>query len=233
MAVSASLRLSRLCGGLLLLRGGAALVAVTTLAALLAAVLTRLGGVRDLGGALLGHAFFPRRRSARPALSDWGRACAGVLELYQFDRVRAVNVRRMVAGLLLVSLLAACTNPDQKLRESAAQTAREAASEVTTVRLAVEQLHTHRLWAQPARQVVADAEKALDKSASSFASQQPSSELSARLYEQVTSTLDDAETTVTAVRIALGNDDLTAAERQLASLRKASSDLAKIGELAP
>ena len=140
--------------------------------------------------------------------------------------------RSIVAGLLLVLLLAGCGNPDQKLQENAAQMAREAASEVNTTRLAVEQLRSHRLWAQPARQMVADAEKNLSKTASSFASQQPTTDTSSRLYEQVTSALDAAESAVTAVRIALGNGDLAAAERQLQTLRQTTGDLEKIGELA-
>ncbi|GAA1123123.1 hypothetical protein GCM10009630_21280 [Kribbella jejuensis] len=140
--------------------------------------------------------------------------------------------RSIVAGLLLVLLLAGCGNPDQKLWENAAQVAREAASEVNTTRLVVEQLRSHRLWAQPAGRMVADAEKSLAKTASSFASQQPETDASSRLYEQVTSALDAAESAVTAVRIALGNGDLAAAERQLQTLRQTTGDLNKIGELA-
>jgi hypothetical protein len=142
-------------------------------------------------------------------------------------------MRRLIAGVLvLVALLAGCGNPDQKLREAAAQSGRAAASEVNTTRLAVEQLRAHRLWSQPAGRMVADAEKGLNTAASSFASQQPSTDVSARLYEQVTKTLTDAQTVVTAIRIALGNDDLAAAEQQLDALRRSGSDLEKIGELA-
>ena len=158
--------------------------------------------------------------------------CRGTCGVH-VNRTGMVSVRRSIAGcLLLVLPLTGCGNQDQKLRENAAQTARAAASEVTTAQLAVEQLRIRHLWAQPAGQIVADAEKTLDKTASSFASQQPASEVSARLYEQVTSALDDAESAVTAVRIALGNNDLAAAERQLTTLRQASTDLGKIGELA-
>lgn len=141
--------------------------------------------------------------------------------------------RWVAAGLLLVMLLAGCGDPDSKLRDAAAQTAREAASEVGTTRTAVEQLQAHRLWPQPARQLVADSEKSLDKASSSFAAQQPSTPVSERLYEQVTKALDDAQTAVTAVRIALGNDDLAGAGQQLDALRLASKDLGEIGELAP
>lgn len=144
-----------------------------------------------------------------------------------------VSVRRwIVVGLLLVLVLAGCGNPDQKLREAAAQSARQAMSDVNTTRLTVEQLAAHRLWSQPAGQLVKDAESGLEKTASSFSSQQPTTAASTRLYEQVTKTLDDAQTGVTAVRIALGNNDLAAAERQLDGLRRAAGDLKAIGELA-
>jgi tRNA(Ser,Leu) C12 N-acetylase TAN1 len=140
---------------------------------------------------------------------------------------------RWIAGALAATLLlGGCADPEQKLRETAAQSAREAASEVNTTRLVVEQLRAHRLWSQPAGRMVGDAEKGVEKAASSFAAQQPSTEESRRLYEQTSKSLDDAETAVTAVRIALGNNDLTAAERQLVVLRQSATDLDRIGELA-
>ncbi|MFC6159471.1 hypothetical protein [Kribbella jiaozuonensis] len=141
-------------------------------------------------------------------------------------------LRWIAVGVLAAVVLAGCGDPDQKLRDNAAQTARTAASEVNTTRLVVEQLQAHRLWAQPARRMVDDAEKSLGKTADSFSTQQPSTEQSARLYEQVNSTLDDAVSAVTAVRIALGNNDLAAAERQLPALRLSSKDLERVGELA-
>jgi outer membrane murein-binding lipoprotein Lpp len=134
--------------------------------------------------------------------------------------------------VLATVLLAGCGDSDQKLRDNAAQTARTAASEVNTTRLVVEQLRAQRLWMQPARRMVDDAEKSLGKTADSFSTQQPSTEQSARLYEQVNSALDDAVSAVTAVRIALGNDDLAAAERQLTALRLSGRDLDQVGELA-
>ncbi|RZU01822.1 hypothetical protein EV645_7919 [Kribbella rubisoli] len=138
----------------------------------------------------------------------------------------------MAVGVLAAVLLAGCGDPDQKLRDNAAQTARTAASDVNTTRLVVEQLQAHRLWIQPARRMVDDAEKSLGTTADSFSTQQPSTEQSARLYEQVNSTLDDAVAAVTAVRIALGNSDLAAAERQLAALQLSGEDLDQVGELA-
>ncbi|MEV4264295.1 hypothetical protein [Kribbella sp. NPDC049584] len=141
-------------------------------------------------------------------------------------------LRWIAGGVLAAVLLTGCGDPDQKLRENAAQTARTASSEVNTTRLVVEQLQARRLWAQPARRMVDDSEKSLGKTADSFSTQQPSTEQSARLYEQVNSALDDAVSAVTVVRIALENDDLAAAERQLPALRLSGKDLDQIGELA-
>jgi hypothetical protein len=134
--------------------------------------------------------------------------------------------------LVLIMPLTGCGDPNQNLRAAAAQSAREAASEVNTTRLTVEQLEAHRLWSQPADQLVGDAEKGVEKAVSSFSAQQPSTVESRRIYEQVTKTLDDAEQAVTAVRIALGNNDLAAAERQLSGLARSAAELDRIGELA-
>lgn len=151
---------------------------------------------------------------------------------YGYRTVRC-QVRRWVTTVCcLLLVLAGCGDPDQKLRDAAAQTAREAASEVNTTRLVVEQLQLRRLWRQPADVMVADAEKGLDQAAGSFANQQPSTDESRRLYEQVGDALDNAEKAVTATRIALGNDDLTAASKQLDALRRSGAELDKIGELA-
>ena len=132
----------------------------------------------------------------------------------------------------LVLLLAGCGDPDQKLRDAAAQSAREAASEVEMTRLVVEQLQARHLWQQPADQMVMDAEKSLEKAVSSFTAQQPSTTQSRRLYEQVGKALDDAQKAVTATRIALREQDLAAATRELAVLRKSGEELNRIGELA-
>jgi len=129
-------------------------------------------------------------------------------------------------------MLAGCGNPDQKLREAAAQSARAAASEVAMTQLVVEQLQAHKLWPQPADQMVGDAEKSLEKAVSSFTAQQPATDSSRRLYDEVGTALDDAQKAVTATRIALGQDDLAAAGRQLAVLRKSGERLERIGELA-
>jgi hypothetical protein len=141
-------------------------------------------------------------------------------------------VRRLVVACLLVPLLlGGCGNPDQKLVDAAAQAGREAESGVNTARLAIEQLEAGRLWRQPAAQLVDDAEKDVEKAGSSFSSQQPSTDASRRTYEQVNEALDNAAKAVTAVRIALGNDDLPTAVRQVDVLRRSGAELQRIGEL--
>ena len=134
--------------------------------------------------------------------------------------------------LVVVAALNGCSSPDDRIRQSAAQAAEDAVSEVNTTRLTIEQFRAHKLWPQPAGEMVGDAEKGLEQAVSSFSAQQPASPDSRRLYEQTTKVLDDAQSAVRAVRIALGNDDLAAAEEQLAALRSSTADLGRITELA-
>ncbi|TCC30854.1 hypothetical protein [Kribbella speibonae] len=131
-------------------------------------------------------------------------------------------------GVMLVLLLGGCGNPDQQLRDAAAQAAREAASDVGTAALAVEQLRASRVWPQAAGQLVADAEKGVERAVGSFAAQQPSTDASRRVYADVTRALGDAQQAVTATRIALGNDDLAAAARELGVLRRTGVELSRI-----
>jgi hypothetical protein len=138
----------------------------------------------------------------------------------------------VAAGCCLAVLLSGCGDPDRKLRQAAAQSARAAASEVAMTQLVVEQLREHRLWQQPADQMVADAEKSIEKAVGSFTAQQPSTPESRRLYDEVGTALDDAQKAVTATRIALGQQDLAAATREVAVLKKSGETLEQIGELA-
>jgi hypothetical protein len=139
----------------------------------------------------------------------------------------------VVAGVAFVLMVAGCGSAeDQQLTDAAAQSAREAASEVGTAQLAVEQLLADKLWSRPANQMVRDAEKNLGKLTSSFESQQPQTDNSRRIYDQTDKALSDAQQAVTAIRIALGNDDLGAASRQLAVLQRSEETLDRIGELA-
>jgi hypothetical protein len=148
---------------------------------------------------------------------------------------RRVLRRVLAAGagaLAVLAVLGGCAAPDDRIRQSAAQAAEDAVSEVNTTRLTVEQFRARRLWSQPAGVMVGDAEKGLEKAVGSFSRQQPETTESRRLYEQTTKALDDAQSAVTAVRIALGNDDLAAAEQQLSALRMSAADLRRITELA-
>ncbi|MEU4605679.1 hypothetical protein AB0F43_22075 [Kribbella sp. NPDC023972] len=140
--------------------------------------------------------------------------------------------RMVVAGVACLLMVAGCGSADQQLTDAAAQSAREAASEVGSAQLAVEQLLADKLWSRPANQMVRDAEKNLGKLTSSFESQQPQTDNSRRIYDQTEKALSDAQQAVTATRIALGNDDLGAASRQLAVLQRSEQTLDRIGELA-
>ena len=135
---------------------------------------------------------------------------------------------RWVLGVLLLVSLTACAGPDQKLQDAGSQAAREAAAEVGTARVAVQQLLDGKLWAQPANQLVADSEKALDGIVSGFDSQQPETEQSQKLYDEYSKTLDDAAKAVTTVRIALKNNDKTAAARQVGVLEKSAQQLTEL-----
>ncbi|TCC44900.1 hypothetical protein E0H75_30705 [Kribbella capetownensis] len=140
--------------------------------------------------------------------------------------------RWVVFGLLCALLLGGCGNADQQLTDAAAQSARQAESEVNTTRLVVEQLQVRHLWRRTAVVMVTDAEKSVAKAVSSFDGQQPSTNESRRMYEQVGEALDNAQKAVTATRIALGNDDLAAALRQFDVLRRSADELDRIGEQA-
>jgi hypothetical protein len=85
------------------------------------------------------------------------------------------------------------------------------------------------VWSRAAGQLVADAEKGVEKAVGSFAAQQPSTDESRRVYADVTTALDNAQQAVTATRIALGNDDLAAASRELGVLRQTGLVLSRIG----
>ena len=94
--------------------------------------------------------------------------------------------------------------------------------------LAVRQLLEHKLWKQPAEQLVKDAEKSLSTVSSGFAAEQPQTEESRRTYDEVTRALDEAESAVTATRIVLANGDLTAAARQIPVLDQVADRLQEV-----
>ncbi|TWD81710.1 hypothetical protein FB561_2832 [Kribbella amoyensis] len=138
-------------------------------------------------------------------------------------------MRRVIAAPLLAAvLLAGCAGPDQQLQDAAEQAAANGASEVGTTSLAVRQLLDHNLWQQPAGQLVEDAEKAIGKVVTGFDAEQPASAESRRTYDEVSRALDDAAAAVTATRIALGNDDLATAARQLGVLDRSAARLREL-----
>lgn len=135
---------------------------------------------------------------------------------------------RWVLGVLLLVSLTACAGPEQKLQDAGAQAAPEAAAEVGTARVALQQLLDGKVWAQPANQLVADSEKALDGIVSGFDSQQPTTEQAQKLYDEYSKALDDAAKVVTTLRIALKNDDKAAAAQQIGVLEKTAEQLTEL-----
>jgi hypothetical protein len=129
--------------------------------------------------------------------------------------------RVVAVAVVLATIVAGCSSPEQQLRDSAEQAVREAVSEVGTTQLAVRQLLDHKLWKQP-------AEKSLSTVSSGFAAEQPKTEESRRTYDEVARALDDAESAVTATRIVLANGDLTAAARQLPALDQVADRLHEV-----
>jgi hypothetical protein len=143
---------------------------------------------------------------------------------------------RVVAAVAMVVVfvlgLAGCGNPDQKMLSEGARAARDAVSEISTARLAAQSLLDHKLWSQPADQMVKDAEKSLGKVVSTFDAQQPETATSRKTYDQISGALSDASDKLTELRIALGNDDLATVRKQVTELEKSVQQLEQLGELA-
>jgi hypothetical protein len=144
-------------------------------------------------------------------------------------------VRRIAAVALAVSMFvgaAGCGDPNQRMLSEGARAARDAASEISTARLAAQSLLDHKLWSRPAGQMVSDAEKSLGKVVSKFDELQPETEQSRKTYDQISGALSDAEDNVTELRIALGNNDLSTVTKQVDQLRQTGEQLHRLGELA-
>jgi hypothetical protein len=142
-------------------------------------------------------------------------------------------IAAVAATAALLMVLAGCGgDPDQKLLSEGARAARDAASEVSTARLAAQSLLDHRLWSQPATQLVSESEQALGTVATTFDAQQPETEKSRHTYDQISEALSTAETGVTDLRIALKNNDLATVAQQLNELEKTAAQLDQLGELA-
>ena len=133
----------------------------------------------------------------------------------------------------LITALAGCGgDSQQKMLTEGAKTARDAASEVTTVRLISQQLLDHRLWSPSATRMVKDSEETLGKVATSFTSRQPATGPARETYDEFSDALDAAETGVEDARIAMVNGDLTKLREQVGTLDKLSDQLRKLGESA-
>jgi hypothetical protein len=148
------------------------------------------------------------------------------------NRFRSVSLRcsaSLVAGLVL---LTGCGNPDQQLLSDGARAARDAASEVATARITAQTLLARKVWSRAADQVVTDAETALGKVATTFDEQQPETARSRRSYDTISDALSQAESAVTATRIAIRAGDETALARQVPVLDRTAEHLRELGELA-
>jgi hypothetical protein len=128
--------------------------------------------------------------------------------------------------------MAGCGDPDQQLRSEGARAGREAASAAGTARLAGQSFLDHKLWSQPATQLVSDAEKALGQVSSTFDQQQPETASSQKVYDQVAKTLDDAAGNVTDLRIALTNGDQDRVVKLVKELADTTEELRTLGETA-
>jgi hypothetical protein len=133
-------------------------------------------------------------------------------------------------GCLVLAVAAGCGDADQQLRSEGARSARDAASAAATARLAGQSFLDHKLWSQPATQLVSDAEKALGQVTSAFDGQQPKDADSRKFYDQVSKTLDDAAGNVTDLRIALTNGDQAGVVKLVKELADTTEGLRRLGE---
>ncbi|MFF1820717.1 hypothetical protein ACFVWG_25650 [Kribbella sp. NPDC058245] len=145
-------------------------------------------------------------------------------------------MRRLIgwcaAGCLILTAAAGCGDADQQLRSEGARAARDAASAAGAARVAGQSFLDHKLWSQPATQLVDEAEKSMGKAVSTFGQQQPESPESRKTYEQVSKTLDDADGTVTDLRIALVNGDRDGVAKLVRKLADTTEGLRQLGETA-
>jgi hypothetical protein len=144
--------------------------------------------------------------------------------------MRRVGSAALVCGLVFG--LAGCGNPDQQMRTEGAKAARDAASQVSTARLAGQSLLEQKIWSPTTTVLVSDAEEALGKVATSFGARQPETVESRKIYDQTTEALSTAEESVTDLRIALRSGDLATVRRQVEELGRTADQLAKLGEQA-
>lgn len=141
----------------------------------------------------------------------------------------------MVIAVLicLTTALTGCAgDSQQKMLTEGARAARDAASEVNTVRVTSQQLLDHRLWSRSATRMVQDSEEALSKVSDSFGTRQPATDASRETYDRFTDALDAASSALRETRIAMANDDLGKVREQIAVLTKVGDQLGELGESA-
>lgn len=142
-------------------------------------------------------------------------------------------MRLAAIAVVVLCVLSGCgADSDQKMLTEGARAAREAASEVNSVRLTTRQLLDGKLWTPGATRMVTDSEEALDKVVSSFDARQPGSGESREIYDRYGDALDAAVSVVRETRIALANDDRAKVRQQLAVLEQAGRQLGQLGESA-
>ncbi|MFI5713457.1 hypothetical protein [Kribbella sp. NPDC051620] len=135
-------------------------------------------------------------------------------------------------GCLVIAVTAGCGDPDQQLRSEGARSAREAASAAATAELAGRSFLDHKLWSQPATQLVSESEKAIGKVSSTFDQQQPKTRAARKTYDQISQTLDDASGNITDLRIALTNGDEGGVAELVKELADTTEGLRRLGETA-
>ncbi|WP_433166929.1 hypothetical protein [Kribbella sp. CA-247076] len=138
-----------------------------------------------------------------------------------------------VALLALPAMLTGCgADSERQLLTEGARAAREARSEVNTVRLISNQFLDGNLWAPAANRMVTDADEALDQVVSGFEARQPGDATARRRYDEFGEALDAAASAVRDTRIALANGDLTTVRQQVGVLEQAGRELDRLGESA-
>lgn len=128
--------------------------------------------------------------------------------------------------------LAACfvtpTYTDQAMRRQAATSAQETASEVETVRLAVQTQLRGKSWWRYTDVVVTDAERLLSKVGDTFSSRQPPSRSAEKVQDRVKSAISDSSDLVEQVRIAVRDHDDQRLSKLLKQLEPISKRLSKL-----
>jgi hypothetical protein len=128
---------------------------------------------------------------------------------------------------------AACAGPtlsDHALRSQASRSAESAASEIETIKLAVQTQLAGDAWWRFTDVVVTDSESALDSIESTLASRQPPSDETAAVRATVVSALGDAVDLAAEARIAVRQHDESQLDQLVSALDDMSSRLTRLEE---